>query len=93
MLVHSEGKINAKFLFHLVKKVIKFNESREYTFKLDGDISKGSIHVIVENKNKETILDLTPEIKTGMLTVDEKCRYYLMLKFEKADGKIKLQWD
>ncbi len=35
-----------------VKKVIKFNESREYTFKLDGDISKGSIHVIVENKNK-----------------------------------------
>ena len=36
-----------------VKKVIKFNESREYTFKLDGDISKGSIHVIVENKNKE----------------------------------------
>ena len=68
-----------------VKKVIKFNESREYTFKLDGDVSKGSIHVIVENKNKETILDL--------LTVDEKCRYYLMLKFEKADGKIKLQWD
>ena len=76
-----------------VKKVIKFNESREYTFKLDGDVSKGSIHVIVENKNKDTILDLTPEIKTGMLTVDEKCRYYLMLKFEKADGKIKLQWD
>ena len=36
-----------------VKKVIKFNESREYTFKLDGDISKGSIHVIVENENKE----------------------------------------
>ena len=62
-----------------VKKVIKFNESREYTFKLDGDISKGSIHVIVENKNKETILDLTPEIKTGMLTVDEKCRYFLIL--------------
>lgn len=31
----------------------KFNESREYTFKLDGDVSKGSIHVIVENKNKE----------------------------------------
>lgn len=28
----------------------KFNESREYTFKLDGDVSKGSIHVIVENK-------------------------------------------
>ena len=28
-----------------VKKVIKFNESREYTFKLDGDVSKGSIHV------------------------------------------------
>ena len=57
----------------------KFNESREYTFKLDGDVSKGSIHVIVENKNKETILDLTPEIKTGMLTVDEKCRYFLIL--------------
>ena len=53
---------------------------------MDGDVSKGSIHVIIENKNKETILDLTPEIKTGMLTVDEKCRYYLMLKFEKADG-------
>lgn len=38
-----------------VKKVIKFNESREYTFKLDGDVSKGSIHVIIENKNKETM--------------------------------------
>ena len=33
----------------------------------------------VENENKETILDLTPEIKTGMLTVDEKCRYFLIL--------------
>ena len=80
-------------LQRICKKGNKFNESREYTFKLDGDVSKGSIHVIIENKNKETILDLTPEIKTGMLTVDEKCRYYLMLKFEKADGKIKLQWD
>lgn len=50
-----------------------------HTFKLDGDVSKGSIHVIVENENKETILDLTPEIKTGMLTVDEKCRYFLIL--------------
>ena len=35
--------------------------------------------IIVENENKETILDLTPEIKTGMLTVDEKCRYFLIL--------------
>lgn len=55
---------------------------------MDGDVSKGSIHVIVENKNKETILDLTPEIKTGMLTVDEKCRYYLMLKFEKQMARL-----
>lgn len=53
----------------------------------------GYVKKVIKFKNKETILDLTPEIKTGMLTVDEKCRYYLMLKFEKADGKIKLQWD
>ena len=32
-----------------------------------------------QKENKETILDLTPEIKTGMLTVDEKCRYFLIL--------------
>ena len=37
------------------------------------------LEIIVENENKETILDLTPEIKTGMLTVDEKCRYFLIL--------------
>ena len=39
-------------------------------------------------------VDKTAETQeTGMLTVDEKCRYYLMLKFEKADGKTKLQSD
>ena len=90
-------KNKCKFTFSscsgYVKKVIKFKESRGYTFNLDCDVSKGNIHVIVKNKNKETLLDLTPTIKTGLLTVDEKCRYYLVFKFEKADGELKLQWD
>lgn len=76
-----------------VKKVIKFKESRGYTFNLDGEVSKGSLHVIVETRNKEKLLELTPAVKTGFLTVDEKCRYYLVLKFEKAEGRFKLQWD
>lgn len=76
-----------------VKKVIKFKESRGYTFNLDCDVSKGSLHVIVENKNREILLDMTPTMKTDLLAVEEKCRYYLVLKFEKAEGKFKLQWD
>ena len=76
-----------------VKRVIKFSESRGYTFHLDSDVSKGNIHVIVQSRKKEALLDLTPERASGVLAVNKKDLYYLTLKFEAADGRIKLKWD
>ena len=90
------GKNNCEITFSscsgYVKKVIKFKECRRYAFYLSCNVSKGNISVAIENKNKETLLTLTPATRTGSLTIDEKSRYYLVLKFEKADGQYKLEW-
>ncbi len=75
-----------------VKKVIKFGQKRRYAFCFSGQISKGCASVCVENQHKETLLHLTPDQPTGWLDVQAKNRYILVLKFEKAAGKLQIEW-
>ena len=90
--VKNKCKITFSSCSGYVKIVIKFKENRTYFFDLNCDVSKGDVSIVIENKNRETLLNLTPLTKTGSLTVDKKNRYYLILKFEKADGQYELKW-
>lgn len=75
-----------------VKKVIKLEAGRRYLFCLDHTLTKGEVSAAVENKKKETLLRLTPLQKTGRLDVEPGERYYLLLRFERADGSLVLTW-
>lgn len=85
-------KINFISCSGSVKKVIKFNESRSYIFHFKNIITRGTVSVELLNKNKEVKLKLNPSIPTGVLIVDRKERYYLVLRFDKADGEYELTW-
>lgn len=75
-----------------VRKVIRFKESREYQFTFVSNVSKGSITTEVQNRKKETILKLDSENNHGFLAVDNRERYYLVVKFQKATGDFELTW-
>ncbi len=75
-----------------IKKVIKFKESREYQFIFNCTISKGDIVVEVQNRHKETVLVLDTVHRNGVLDAHCAERYYLILKFKKADGSFELTW-
>ena len=91
---HKKNRFGATFSAcnGCVKKVIKFGQKRRYTFSFSCQISQGNVSVCVANQHKETLLHLTPDKTTGWLDVQAKNRYILVLKFEKAAGKIELEW-
>lgn len=91
------GKNRCKVRFSscngFVKKIIKFSDSRSYQFNFSNHITKGNVSIEILNKNKEIILNLSPSVPTGILDVNKKEKYYLVLKFDKADGEYKLTWN
>lgn len=90
------GKSRCKIKFSscsgVVKKVLIFSEISSYTFTFDNKITKGNVSIEILNKCKELKLELKPSVPTGILLVEEKERYYLVLKFDKADGEYELTW-
>ncbi|MEM1485564.1 hypothetical protein V6615_11895 [Oscillospiraceae bacterium PP1C4] len=76
----------------VAKKVLNFSEVRSYTFNLDSKITKGNVSIEILNKHKDIKLELKPSVTTGTLFVEEKEMYYLIFKFDKADGEYELTW-
>lgn len=91
------GKNRCKVRFSscngLVKKVIKFRDSRSYQFDFNNSITKGNVSIEILNKNKEIVLELNSSISSGVLIVNTKERYYLVLRFNKADGEFEMTWN
>ena len=75
-----------------VRKVIKFKESRQYQFTFGSDITKGSITAEIQNRDKKPILILDSENPQGILDVDSRERYYLVVRFNKATGSFEMKW-
>ena len=76
-----------------MKRVLCFREEREYHFKLDYRINKGTFHIEIQNKSKEVILVLDEVNREGSIKAEKKERYYLVLKFEDASGEYELSWE
>jgi len=76
-----------------MKRVLRFREEREYYFKLDYRINKGTFHIEIQNKSKEVILVLDEVNREGSIKAEKKERYYLVLKFEDASGEYELSWE
>lgn len=91
------GKDRCKIRFSacsgVVKRVLNFSEMRKYTFNFHGEITKGDVSIEILNREKEVKLQLSPSAPTGTLLPEEKERYYLVMKFQRADGEYELTWN
>lgn len=75
-----------------IRRVLKFKENREYGFILNSDISKGVLNVNILDSNKNIILRLDDKTKQVSITIHQKEKYYLIIKYTKVDGKYELSW-
>lgn len=74
-----------------MKRVIRFRESREYVFSFETELEKGEVSVELWNGNKEKVLSLTNQGKQ-VISVDNKKRYFLILRFVSATGSYHVDW-
>ena len=74
-----------------LKKVIKFKETKEYTFTLDCKLEKGEVKVTLCDPDKNTVFILTPDNTSAV--VDAKYgRYYMEIEIYKAYGSYDISW-
>jgi len=94
-LLRRKGRCKVKFAScnGYVKKVIKIDESRNYTFNFNGNISKGNVIAEIQDKSKNILLQLDKNNSESAIDLDKDSRYYLVLRFEKADGNFELTWN
>ena len=75
-----------------VKHAGKFRESKIYEFFLDAQLSKGDVEVILLDRKKQPLMNLTPQSPTYKVELDVRDRYYLRWEFKGATGKCELRW-
>jgi hypothetical protein len=76
-----------------IKRVIKFKENREYRFELQVGLLKGTMSVEIQNRQKETVLELDPAVPEAVLEMKKGERYYLILRFADAEGDYIFTWE
>jgi len=93
--LRKKGRYSIKFAScsGWVKKVIKIYESRNYTFKFKCNISKGNVTAEIRDKSKNMLLRLDKNNPESTINLQKNSRYYLVLKFENADGDLELTWN
>lgn len=88
-------RLNIKFTScnGYIKKVLKIKESRNYLFSFESIIEKGNVTVEILDRSKEKILQLDRSNLEKDIFLDKNSRYYLVLRFENADGELDLSWN
>lgn len=76
-----------------MRRVIRFDECKRYEFSLDAEIEKGSLLVEVYNTNKELVLTLDSNCKSGIVDVENSKKYYMSVRIKSATGKYYVSWE
>ena len=75
-----------------VKHVGRFRESKTYEFFFDAQLSKGNVEVILSDRKKQQLMELTPQSPACKIELDARNRYYLRWEFKGVTGKCELRW-
>lgn len=75
-----------------IKFVLKFKESRTYSFENEIQLIQGAINIEILDKNKNVILSVNNENTTKTLMIDKSKRYYMKINYVRATGKHVLRW-
>lgn len=76
-----------------IKRVLRFKEGKPYEFTFNGKIRKGTVTVLILDAHKIPELELDGECPSGVINGAKGQRYYLVIRFQNADGEYSLRWD
>lgn len=74
-----------------IRRVLRFRESRSYSFHLDGRVQQGSVTVRILSSG-QPLLTLDAGSPDGVLTAQKGKRYTLQITFRNASGDYHLDW-
>ena len=76
-----------------IRRIVRFSESRVYTFSLDCALTKGSMTATLLGPDKQELLCLSSDHPSAAVALEKKKRYTLVLRFQSATGRYGLHWD
>ena len=76
-----------------IKRVVKFPESRQYTFVLNSELSKGQMNVELFDFEKKHMFRLTQGDSKKTADIQKGKRYYLVFNFKYASGKFDFHYE
>ena len=85
-------KASFSYAYGFNRRVIKFNENKEYKFDLEYLISEGNLIIEILDKHKNIIAKLDKEHTSLNILVSAKQRYYIKARFLKCSGSYSLTW-
>ncbi len=96
MIVFRHGKNADKAMLDSctgwIKHAGRFRESKTYEFFLDAQLSKGNVAVILMDRKKQPLMQLSPQSPACNIELDVRNKYYLRWEFKGATGKCELRW-
>lgn len=75
-----------------VRPACRFRQSGTYQFCFDCPLSKGSVVVTLQDRQKRELLRLSRENPAGEIKLNGNDRYYLRWEFQNATGNCELRW-
>ena len=75
------------------KRIIKVQETKQYRFSFDCNLTAGTILVEVLDASKKTILTLDKTHRCAAVDLEKGKRYDLIVRFKAASGDYVLDWN
>ena len=75
------------------KRIIKVQETKQYRFSLDCNLTAGTILVEVLDMSKKPILSLDETHRCAAVDMEKGKRYDLIVRFKSASGDYVLDWN
>ena len=88
----SSRKITFSSCTGYTKRVLNLSKNHLYQFSFSSDITKGTAIAEIQDKNKNVLFSLDNIHPVQSLDTSQISRYYLVFRFQKADGTICLEW-
>lgn len=75
-----------------IKRVVKFKESKMYHVDFNVELEKGEVTLEFLDAKKQLILSLNGS-DISQIKVENRQRYYMVLRFKTATGSYEVSWE
>ncbi|MBQ8590253.1 MAG: hypothetical protein IJ486_07340 [Firmicutes bacterium] len=76
-----------------LKRIVRFRESRIYTFTLYTELEKGKVELYLLDSEKNEVLKLDQMITEEAVMLDGVEKYTMVIKLESASGYYEIEWE